>query len=145
METVRDILQHKGRKVYSIPPDATVKEALLAMNRHNVGALLVIDDNHKVVGVFSERDYARHMIDSDKGSDSTRVSEIMSREVAAIPENRTIEECMAVMTKRRVRHLPVFEGNELVGVVSIGDVVNAVIHQQAVVIDQLEHYISGSL
>lgn len=145
METVRDILQHKGRKVHSVKPDTTVKEALLSMNRHNVGALLVIDDAHKVVGVFSERDYARRMIDTEKGADGTLVREVMSSEVTAISEERTIEECMALMTKRRVRHLPVFEGDELVGMVSIGDVVNAVIHQQAIVIDQLEHYISGSL
>lgn len=145
METVRDILQHKGRKVHSVTPDTTVKEALLSMNRHNVGALLVIDDTRKVVGVFSERDYARRMIDTEKGADDTLVREVMSSEVTAISEERTIEECMALMTKRRVRHLPVFEGDELVGMVSIGDVVNAVIHQQAIVIDQLEHYISGSL
>jgi CBS domain-containing protein len=105
----------------------------------------VIDDSHKVVGVFSERDYARRMIDCEKGSAETKVQEIMSTQVTAISEERTIEECMALMTKRRVRHLPVFTHDELVGVVSIGDVVNALIHQQAIVIDQLEHYISGSL
>lgn len=145
METVRDILQHKGRKIHSIGPDESVKEGLLAMSRSNVGALLVIDDSHKVVGVLSERDYARRMIDCEKGSAETKVRDIMSSEVTAITEERTIEECMALMTKRRVRHLPVFSNDELVGVVSIGDVVNAVIHQQAIVIDQLEHYISGSL
>ncbi|NBC30158.1 MAG: CBS domain-containing protein [Spirochaetes bacterium] len=145
METARDILQDKGRKIHSVSPDESVKEALLAMSRSNVGALLVIDDSHKVVGIFSERDYARRMIDCEKGSAETKVREIMSSEITAISEERTVEECMALMTKRRVRHLPVFADNELVGVISIGDVVNAVIHQQAIVIDQLEHYISGSL
>ena len=145
METARDILQDKGRKIHSISPDTSVKEALLAMSRSNVGALLVIDESHKVVGIFSERDYARRMIDCEKSSAETKVREIMSSEITAISEERTLEECMALMTKRRVRHLPVFADNELVGVISIGDVVNAVIHQQAIVIDQLEHYISGSI
>ncbi|MFW5696117.1 MAG: CBS domain-containing protein [Alkalispirochaeta sp.] len=144
METVRDILHHKGHQVHSIRPDETVRNALVAMSESNVGALLVVDDSRRVVGIFSERDYARRMIDSENGTAGTKVRDIMSTEITAITPDRTVEECMALMTKRRVRHLPVYDGDELAGVVSIGDIVNAVVHDQAFVIDQLQHYISGS-
>ena len=145
METVRDILRHKGRSVHTIGPETTVRDALLAMADNNIGALLVVDENGHPIGMFSERDYARRMIDGNTRPSETTVGEIMTSTVTAVSESRTVHECMALMTKRRIRHLPVIENDEIVGVVSIGDVVNAVIHEQAFMIEQLEHYITGSL
>lgn len=145
METVREILQHKGSSVWSIDPEATVHDALEEMAAKNIGALLVIDSERRLRGIFSERDYARHVIDRGEDLRNIPVSEVMTRKVRGIAPERTVEECMAVMTENRVRHLPVFEGTELVGLVSIGDVVKAVIHEKDFVIDQLEHYIAGSL
>jgi CBS domain-containing protein len=145
METVREILQHKGSDVWSIQPEATTHDALEWMREKNVGALLVIDSKGSLEGIFSERDFARHVI--ERGDDLRRiaVSEVMTRQVRGIAPDRTVEECMAVMTENRVRHLPVFEDSALIGLVSIGDVVKAVIHEKEFVIDQLEHYIAGSL
>jgi CBS domain-containing protein len=145
METVREILQHKGSEVWSIDPEATVHDALEEMRDKNVGALLIIDSRGKLHGIFSERDYARHVIDRKEDLRHIPVSEVMTRQVRGIAPERTVEECMAVMTENRVRHLPVFDGKELIGLVSIGDVVKAVIHEKEFVIDQLEHYIAGSL
>jgi CBS domain-containing protein len=145
METVREILQHKGSEVWSVRPEATVHDALVEMAEKNVGALLVIGSDGRLRGIFSERDYARHVIDGGDNLRDIPVSEVMSRQLRGIAPERTVEECMAVMTQNRVRHLPVFDGGELIGLVSIGDVVNAVIHEKNFVIDQLEHYIAGSL
>lgn len=145
METVREILQHKGSNVWSVDPEATVHDALEEMVAKNIGALLVIDSEGRLRGIFSERDYARHGIDRGEDLSNVPVSEVMTRKVRGIAPERTVEECMAVMTENRVRHLPVFEGAQLVGLVSIGDVVKAVIHEKDFVIDQLEHYIAGSL
>lgn len=145
METVQEILQHKGSDVWSIHPEATVHDALVRMSDKNVGALLVIDSGGRLRGIFSERDYARHVIDRAGNLRDIPVSDVMTRQVRGIAPERTVEECMAVMTENRVRHLPVFDGGELTGLVSIGDVVKAVIHEKDFVIDQLEHYIAGSL
>jgi CBS domain-containing protein len=105
----------------------------------------VIDRDGRLQGIFSERDYARHVIDKGDDVGSIPVSDVMTRQVRGISPERTVEECMAVMSENRIRHLPVFDGADLVGLVSIGDVVNAVIHEKDFVIDQLEHYIAGSL
>jgi CBS domain-containing protein len=145
METVREILQHKGSDVWSIQPEATTHDALEWMREKNVGALLVIDSKGSLEGIFSERDFARHVIEHGDDLRGIAVSEVMTRQVRGIAPDRTVEECMAVMTENRVRHLPVFDNSELVGLVSIGDVVKAVIHEKEFVIDQLEHYIAGSL
>lgn len=145
METVRDILRHKGRSVHTIHPDTSVRDALLTMADNNIGALLVVDREGHPTGIFSERDYARRMIDCSRSTSETPVSDLMTTNLTAVSEARTIQECMALMTKRRIRHLPVVENDEIVGIVSIGDVVNAVIHEQAFMIEQLEHYITGSL
>ncbi len=145
MKTIQDIINHKGGSVWDVRPEVSVYEALLLMKEQSIGALLVVTDDKEVAGIFSERDYARRMM-GDTGADTrkTPVSELMTKNVQGIMAHRTIEECMALMTDKRVRHLPVFEEDELVGMVSIGDVVKAVIHDQAFLIDQLEHYITGS-
>ncbi|MFP4373005.1 MAG: CBS domain-containing protein [Spirochaetaceae bacterium] len=145
METVREILRHKGNDVWSIHPQATTHEALERMREKNVGALLVIDSQGTLQGIFSERDLARHAIDHGDDLRHIAVSEVMTTPVRGVAPDRTVEECMAVMTENRVRHLPVFEDAELIGLISIGDVVKAVIHEKEFVIDQLEHYIAGSL
>jgi CBS domain-containing protein len=145
METVREILQHKGSDVWSIQPEATTHDALEWMREKNVGALLVIHSKGSLEGIFSERDFARHVIEHGDDLRRIAVSEVMTRQVRGIAPDRTVEECMAVMTENRVRHLPVFEDSALIGLVSIGDVVKAVIHEKEFVIDQLEHYIAGSL
>ena len=142
MHTIRHCLQNKGSDVWSIPPDASVYEALNLMAEKNIGALLVIE-NGKLVGMFSERDYARKVILQGKTSRETRVSEIMSRRVIHVEYDQSIEDCMAVMTEKHIRHLPVLENEALVGVISIGDVVKEIIAEQEFVISQLENYISG--
>jgi len=146
MEIINDVLRSKGHEVFSISPDATVFEALRSMAQLNVGALMVRDDSGRLVGIFSERDYARKIILRGKSSRETKVEEIMTPRVFYIKVNQTIEEGMALMTKNKCRHLPVLDDDEeLVGVISIGDIVKAVIHEKEFLIDQLEHYISGSL
>ena len=142
-KTVFTILKDKGYDVYSIPPDATVFEALKVMADKGVGALLVIDGAN-VVGVMSERDYARKVVLLGKSSKEAKVKEIMSDKVIYVHPNRTAEECMVLMINKRIRHLPVFDENQrLMGIISIGDVVKAVIDEKEFVIGQLEDYIIG--
>jgi CBS domain-containing protein len=141
MKRVRDILAAKGRQVWSVEPNATVFQALEQMAEKNVGALVVLE-GERLVGIFSERDYARKIILEGKSSKQTPVREIMSTEVACVDLERTIEECMGLMTHRRIRHLPVLEGDRLTGIVSIGDVVNAIISEQETMIRDLEDYIT---
>lgn len=143
METVRHVLEKKGRATWSVGPDAMVFEALQLMAEKDVGALLVLDDG-RLVGVLSERDYARKVFLKGKSSLSTPVREIMTERVLTVPPERTIEECMALMTVHRIRHLPVMEGNRLVGLISIGDVVKASLEEKDFLIKQLENYITGS-
>jgi len=143
MITISHLLQDKGQAVWSVSPDTTVFDALKLMAEKNVGALLVLDKD-KLVGIFSERDYARKVILKGKSSKETPVKEIMSEEVLYVRPNQSIEECMALMTNKRIRHLPVMEGNQLLGIISIGDVVKAVISEQEFVIHQLENYITGT-
>lgn len=143
MVTLSQLLQDKGREIWSVSPDTTVFDALKLMAEKNVGALLVLDGK-KLVGIFSERDYARKVILKGKTSKETYVKEIMTEEVLYVRPNQSIEECMALMTNKRIRHLPVMEGDQLVGMISIGDVVKAVISEQEFVIKQLENYITGA-
>ena len=140
--TVRQILTSKGTSVITITPDAMVFDALTLMGAHNIGAL-VVTENDRVVGMFSERDYSRRVILQGKTSRTTRVLEILSHPVITIAPEDSIEKCMECMTVHRVRHLPVIDGETLVGVVSIGDVVNWIIHAQRHAIQQLTGYISG--
>jgi CBS domain-containing protein len=142
MTRVRDILTTKGNEVWSIEPDASVYDAMKRMAEKGIGALLVMD-GAKVVGVISERDYARKVILQGRASRSTRVREIMTGHVLYAELDQNIEECMALMTEKRVRHLPVMEGGEVVGVISIGDLVKSIITEQKFIIEQLERYISG--
>jgi CBS domain-containing protein len=142
MAKVKDILATKGNEVCAINPNASVYEAMKHMAEKGIGALLVMD-GAKVVGVISERDYARKVILQGRASRSTRVSEIMTSQVLYAELEQNIEECMALMTEKRVRHLPVMEAGQVVGVISIGDLVKSIITEQKFIIEQLERYISG--
>ncbi len=142
MEKIRNVLREKGTDVWSVGPRATAYEALEVMADKNVGALLVVNEG-VLVGIFSERDYARKVILRGKTSRETFVEELMTGGVYTITPDTTIEECMALMAQTHCRHMPVLEDDQLVGIVSIGDVVNSVIGQQDIKIQDLEHYISG--
>jgi len=143
MKTVRHVLQVKGRQIWSIRPDASVYDALKLMADREVGALLVLDGG-KLVGIISERDYARKVILKGKSSLETPVSDIMTSKVICVRPEQTIEECMALMTDKHIRHLPVVVGDEIVGLISIGDMVKAVIAEKDFMIKQLEDYITGA-
>lgn len=139
---VSQILQSKGNEVWSIAPDDTVYSALALMAEKDIGAVLVIESD-EVAGIFSERDYARKVILKGKSSKEMAVSEVMTADVICVRPDQSVEKCMALMTEKRIRHLPVLDGGKLVGVVSIGDVVKAIISQQRVIINHLEDYIYG--
>lgn len=141
---IRDLLRKKGHQVHTIAPDDTVYEALVRMAHHNCGALLVMDSAGKLVGILSERDYARKVVLLGKTSRETTVAEIMTDRVVCLRPDQTLEDCMALMSDKRIRHLPVLDNDQVVGVVSIGDVVKAIISDQAFVIAQLESYITGA-
>ena len=143
MANVTHLLQDKGPDVWSIAPDASVYEAIEMMAARKVGALVVVD-GQKVVGIVSERDYARKVILRGKSSRDTPVRAIMTAKVQYVRPEQTIDDCMALMTARHIRHLPVMVDERLVGIVSIGDIVKALIDDQAVRIQQLEGYITGS-
>jgi CBS domain-containing protein len=140
MKTVRQLLQTKGGEVHSIGPDARVIDALKLMADKEIGALVVIDKG-KLAGILSERDYARKVILLGKSSQDIAVREIMTEKVVTIQPTQTVEDCMALMTSRRVRHLPVSEGERLIGLLSIGDLVKEVIADQEQTIKELESYI----
>ncbi len=143
MKTVANILEHKGPDAWSVAPGAMVYEALEIMADKGVGALVVLEGG-KLVGIVSERDYARKVVLLGKRSQEAAVSEIMTAEVICVAPERTVEECMALMTEKHIRHLPVLEDGALIGIISIGDVVRTVISEQEFLIDQLERYISGT-
>ncbi len=142
MKFVSEMLKGKGRDVWTVSPDSTVYDALQVMADKNVGALMVLEDD-QVVGVFSERDYARKVILKGKASKDTPVSEIMSTKLVWVRPDQSIEDCMNLMTNRRIRHLAVLEEGRLIGVISIGDVVKAIISEQEFTIQQLEQYITS--
>jgi CBS domain-containing protein len=143
MRTVKDILRTKGRDIWSVSPDDTVYDALTFMAEKNIGAVLVMEDE-RLEGILSERDYARKVDLLGKRAAETPVKAIMTERVVCVNLTETVEECMALMTDKRVRHLPVVEDNRVIGVVSIGDVVKSIISEQEFIIEQLEHYITGS-
>jgi len=140
MKTVRQILQHKKHKLLTVSPHATVFAALKVMAEHDIGALVVMEGD-RLLGIFSERDYARKVILVGKSSHETAVREIMTDRVVCVQSGQPVDECMALMTGKHIRHLPVLEENKVIGVISIGDVVKEVISEQRFVIEQLEHYI----
>jgi CBS domain-containing protein len=142
MTRVKDILQVKGRDVCSIEPGATVYDAMKLMADKEIGALMVME-GRKLVGIMSERDYARKVILQGRSSRTTEVREIMTARVVYAQPEQNIEECMALMTEKRVRHLPVIDDGQLIGVISIGDLVKSIIAEQKFIIEQLERYISG--
>jgi CBS domain-containing protein len=140
MKTVKQILQSKTHGILTISPDATVYDALKLMAEKEVGALLVMQAD-KLVGIISERDYARKVILYGKSSKEIHVSDIMTSKIVYVSTAQTVDECMALMTDKRIRHLPVYEGDRLVGVVSIGDLVKEAISDREYIIKQLESYI----
>lgn len=142
MTTVRQLLDQKGRTILSIHPDATVFEAVAKMAEKDVGSLTVMEGD-KLVGIITERHYARKVVLKGKTSPAISVREIMERHVIIARPEQSVEECMALMSEKHVRHLPVLEGEKPIGIVSIGDLVKNIIGDQKFVIDQLEHYIHG--
>ena len=140
--TISEILNHKGSTVYSVTPDTTVYDAIELMAEKNIGALLVIDGG-RLVGILSERDYTRKVALRGKTSKETSVGEILSGKVIEVTPEHTIEDCMRLMTEHRIRHLPVVQDESIVGIVSIGDLVNWIISAQSTTIDQLNTYIAG--
>lgn len=142
MNTIREIIKKKGGEVWSVSTENTVYDALSLMAEKSIGAVLVID-NSTLKGVMSERDYARKIILEGKSSKDVQVGEIMSPRVIYIDIDTNIEECMALMINKRIRHLPVYENDNLAGIISIGDVVKALIDEKEVVINELENYITG--
>lgn len=142
MKKVRDVLQVKGAEIFSIGPDDSVFNAIQIMADNRIGALVVLD-GEKLVGMISETDYARKIVLEGRTSASTRVGEIMTDKVLYVSLDQDITECMALMTERRFRHLPVIQDEKLVGLISIGDLVKSIIDEQSFTIEQLEHYITG--
>jgi len=140
--TISEILNHKGVTVWSISPDAMVYDAIAMMAEKNIGALLVTE-NGKLIGIISERDYTRKIALKGKSSKQTPVREILSGQVIRVSPSHTVEDCMRLMTEHRVRHLPVLDGEKILGVISIGDLVNWIISAQTTTIHQLQTYISG--
>jgi CBS domain-containing protein len=140
--TIHEILHNKGSTVWSISPDTLVYDAIALMADKNIGALLVVD-NGKLVGIISERDYTRKIALKGKSSKQTRVKEILSGQVIRVSPAHTVEDCMRLMTDHRIRHLPVLDGEKIIGVISIGDLVNWIISTQTTTINQLQTYISG--
>jgi CBS domain-containing protein len=142
MRTAREILNKKGELIWSVPSDATVFEALQVMAEKDIGAVLVMDGG-RIKGIFSERDYARKVELQSKLSKYTSVSEVMSDRIIFVMPSQSIEECMTIMTNKKIRHLPVFENTKLLGIISIGDVVNAILDEKDTVISELTRFIQG--
>jgi CBS domain-containing protein len=142
METVKQLLEQKGHEVWTVTPQTSVLDAIRLMADKNVGALVVVEVQ-RVVGVISEREYSREVALKGRSSTTTAVHEIMTSPVLYARPDQTVEDCMALITEKRIRHLPVLEGDTLVGIVSIGDLVKAVISHQQFIIEQLEHYITS--
>ena len=144
MTTVKQILDDKGYEYFSVNPNATVFEALQIMADKNVGSLMVINNEGKLIGMFSERDYARKIVLHGISSKEAKLEDYMSTDLYTVNPESTVLDCMAVMTDRHIRHLPVLDHNKIIGIISIGDVVNTIIHEQHATIKDLEKYITAS-
>ncbi len=142
MATVRQLLDQKGPEIFSVGPEDTVLDAIQKMAENDVGSLIVLDDGH-LVGIITERHYARNVFLKGRSSPTTNVKDIMTTRVICARPEQSVEECMAVMTDKGVRHLPVLEYKKVIGIISIGDLVKSIIEDQKFTIEQLEHYISG--
>ena len=142
MTTVRQLLDQKGRNIWSIHPDATVFDAVAKMAEKDIGSLVVMEGD-EIVGIITERHYARNVVLKGKTSPETPVRDIMERQVVIVQPEQSVDQCMAIMTEQRVRHLPVFEGKKPIGILSIGDLVKSIIGDQKFIIIQLEQYIHG--
>ena len=140
--TVKHLLEQKGRNLWSIDPDATVLDAVAKMAEKDIGSL-VVTDGEKLIGIITERHYSRNVILKGKASRKTLVRDIMERNVIHVHPEQSVELCMALMTDKRVRHLPVLDGTKVIGIVSIGDLLKFVISKQEFVIEQLEHYVQS--
>ena len=143
MQTVRQLLGAKSPEIHSVPPDVAVVQAIRLMAEKGIGAVLVMD-GRRLVGILSERDYARKIVLMDRSSATTPVREIMTAELVTVAPAATVEHCLVLVTHRRIRHLPVLDGDEVVGVISIGDLVKAVIEAQRRELGQLQQYITGT-
>jgi len=143
MKTVRQLLDAKGYETLSVTPDTNVFDALTIMAEKHIGALVVIDDSGHLAGIFSERDYAREVALKGKTSRMTRISEVMSTKVITVTPDQLTDECMELMSGKRIRHLPVVENDQVIGILSIGDLVKETIAYQQFLIQQLESYIQG--
>ena len=142
MKSVAQLLRIKGAAIHSVPPDASVFECLVLLADRQIGSLLVMEDD-RLLGIFTERDYARKVVLHGKSSKGLKVREVMSADVLWVGPESTNEECMALMTEKRIRHLPVMESGRVIGLISIGDLVKDIIAEQQFVIGQLERYIMG--
>ncbi len=142
MRTVQQLLDEKGHSIESVHPDDSVFDAIQKLANANIGSLIVIEDD-RPVGIFTERDYARSVVLKGKSSPTTPVRDIMTARVVYAQPDQTVEECMAVMTDKHIRHLPVLDGEKLIGMISIGDLVKSIIAEQKFTIEQLEHFIRG--
>lgn len=143
MQTVRQLLGAKSPEIHAVPPDVAVVQAIRLMAEKGIGAVLVMD-GRKLVGILSERDYARKIVLMDRSSATTPVREIMTAELVTVAPTVTVEQCLELVTNRRIRHLPVLDGDEVVGVISIGDLVKSVIEAQRRELGQLQQYITGT-
>ncbi|KRG64920.1 histidine kinase [Stenotrophomonas humi] len=143
MHTVRQLLGAKSPEIHAVPPDVAVVQAIRLMAEKGIGAVLVMD-GRRLVGILSERDYARKIVLKDRSSATTAVHEIMTSELVTVAPTVTVEQCLELVTNRRIRHLPVVDGDEVVGVISIGDLVKSVIEQQRLELGQLQQYITGT-
>ena len=142
MKTISQFLDHSQRAIYSVSPDDTIRQALEVMALHNIGALMVLKEQ-KLVGIFSERDYARKVVLKGKSSNDAKVSEVMTSKLITINTNHSIDQCMQIMTDNHIRHLPIVNDTQVMGLISIGDVVREMIAYQKSMIEQLQSYIAG--
>ncbi len=142
MKTIKQLLENKGSKILSIDPNSSVFDAIKSMANHHIGSLIVMQ-NERLVGIITERDYSRNVVLKGKSSVNTAVKDIMTKNVLCTKPEQTVEEAMALMTDKRVRHLPVIENGDVLGIISIGDLVKTIISEQKHIIEQLEHYING--